>query len=223
MPSYSPRLGLERPLLADPFDPQDYADNLTLLDGFPGLFITTSGARPAGWGVAHTGMRIFETDTGLAWWWNGSAWRRVAPQGLLAVAEIAADFPTSSTAAVAAITAASVAIPSTHVGSTTKRIKITGTWYNLDNGTSTTLGACEVSIWRGTTAIVTQLKRGRPNTATSPLDWSTGDSITAFDDPPAGATTYTLRINSLSSIGGTTTLRASPTTKAQLAVEEVGL
>lgn len=219
----STRLALKRPVGADPFLVQDYYDNLTLLDGYPGIYICTSGSRPAGWGAAHSGMHIWETDTELLWRWNGTAWRRSRPLGLLAdPSEITTDFSTAATTATTAITAA-VTVPATHAGSTTKRIRISGSWYGLDNGTSTTLGACEVSIWRGSTALKTLLWRGRPNTATSPLDWGMGGTIETYDNPTAGAQTYTLRVNSLSAVGGTTTLRAAATAKAQLAVEEVGL
>lgn len=223
MPVLSTRLGLKRPVGADPFLTQDYYDNLTLLDDYPGVFICTSGSRPAGWGAAHSGMRIFETDTELLWRWNGTAWRRAYPLGLLAdPAEITTDFSTASTAAVTAITCG-VTVPATHAGSTTKRIRVSASWYGLDNGTNTTLGACEVSLYRGTTPLKVLLWRGRPTTATNPLDWGTGGTIEAYDAPSAGAQTYTLRINSLSSVGGTTTLRAATTARAHLAVEERGL
>ena len=223
MASFSPRLNLKRPVGADPFLTQDYYDNLTLLDGSPGVYITTSGARPAGWGAAHSGMHIWETDTELLWRWNGTAWRRSAPVGLLAdPSEITTDFSTAATAAVTAITCA-VTVPATHSGSTTKRIRVSASWYGLDNGTLSTLGACEISLWRGATSLKTLLWRGRPTTATNPLDWGTGGTIEAYDAPTAGAQTYTLKINSLSSVGGTTTLRAATTAKAHLAVEEVGL
>ena len=224
MSSPSPRIGLKRPLGADGWLLQDFVDNFNLLDAMPGVTPCTSGAgRPSTWGASQNGMYISETDTGLLWRWNGSIFVRAHPVGLLAdPSEIAADFPTASTTAVAAITA-NVTVPATTAGSTTKRIRVSASWYALDNGTSTTLGACEVSLWRGAVALKTMQWRGRPNTAASPLDWGTGGTIEAWDAPAAGAQTYTLRVNSLASIGGTTYLRASPTTKATLAVIEEGL
>ena len=223
MASFSPRLNLKRPVIGDPHVTQDHYDNLTLLDGFPGLYICTSGTRPAGWGAAHSGMRIWETDTSLEWYWNGTAFRRINPLGLLGdPAELAADFPTAATSATTALTT-TVTVPVTNSGSTTKRIRVSASFYGLDNGTGTTFGACEVSLYRDSTALKTVLWRGRPTTATSPLDWGPGGTIEAYDATPAGSQTFTLRVNSLSSVGGTTTLRASPTQKATLAVEEVGL
>jgi hypothetical protein len=223
MPSTSPRLGLKRPVGADAFLTQDMYDNLTLLDGFPGIVPCTSGARPAGWGAAHSGMHIFETDTDLLWRWNGSAWRRAFPIGLLAdPAEITTDYSTASTSPVTAITTG-VNVPATNAGSTTKRIKVSCSFYGLDNGTSTTFGACEISLWRGATSLKTVLWRGRPTTAADPLEWGMGGTIEAYDATPAGAQTFTVKVNSLSSVGGTTTLRAASTARAHLAVEEVGL
>jgi hypothetical protein len=168
-------------------------------------------------------MHIWETDTALLWRWNGTIFVRCYPLGLLGdPAEISADFATAATTATAAITT-TVTVPATTAGSTTKRIRVSASWYGLDNGTSTTLGACEVSLYRGAVLLKSQIARGRPTTATSPLDWGVGGTIEAYDASPAGANTYTLRINSLASVGGTTTLRASATTRAHLAVAEEGL
>lgn len=225
MSSTSPRLGLVRPVTADSFQTSDHFNNLTLLDGFPGVFICTSGTRPGSWGAAHTGMLIFETDTSLMWRWNGTIFVRHMPVGLLGTTDLTTDFSTAATSATTAISCA-VTVPPTTVGSTTKRIRVSGSWNALDNGTSTTLGACEVSLYRASTALKTLLWRGRPNTAASPLDWGMGGTIEAYDDAggvAGGALTYTLRINSIASVGGTSTLRASAAAHAQLAVTETGL
>lgn len=232
MPSLSTRLGLKRPLVSDGFVTQDLYDNLTLLDGYPGYFICSSSTRPGTWGVSQAGQRIVESDTNLAWRWTGSGWVRVAPVGLLGYSELTADFSTNATSATSISPSAvaltnTVTIPATTTGSTTKRIKVVASFYAVDNGTATTLGVAEVSLYRdGTpTQLFTTRISGRPNTATSQLDWGNGGTIIAYDTPAVGggSTTYSLRVNSLAAVGGTSTLRASATTRATLTVEEVGV
>jgi hypothetical protein len=167
-------------------------------------------------------MTIWETDRNLRWRWNGSAFVRDAPIGLLNSSAITADASTGATTPQAVITTA-VTVPEFTVGSTARRIKIEANWYAIDNGTDTTLGAAEVSILRDTTVIMRQRLRGRPDTSTDELEWGEGGSIVVYDDPTAGAESYHLAINSVAAVGGTTTLRATATTPAQLAVTEVGV
>jgi hypothetical protein len=59
---------------SDPFLRQDFNDNSSKLDAYPGAYICTSQSRPA-WGPAQAGMRIFETDTRRELMWTGTAWR----------------------------------------------------------------------------------------------------------------------------------------------------
>jgi hypothetical protein len=82
MPTASAHLGLAKPLTSDPFLTSDLFTNLGILDQFPGVYICTSGTRPT-WGVAQTGMAIYETDTTLSWRWSGTAWGRTAGKGPL--------------------------------------------------------------------------------------------------------------------------------------------
>lgn len=226
MSSNTPRLGLKRPVTADGFVTLDHFNNLTLLDAYPGAFICTASTRPTGWGVGNTGQGIFETDTSLNWRWSGTAWIRAAPIGMLGLSEIVVNFSTASTSPSAAITT-SVTVPATTTGSTTKRIKVTGSWYVAYNGTTTTLGALEISLFRtgNATPLMVQLVRGRPTTATSPLDWGIGGTIVGFDLPAVagGSLTYTLNVNSLASVGGTSVMVASASQPARLTVEEVGV
>lgn len=82
MPTSSPHLGLLKPTTSDSFVTQDIFNNWGKIDAAPGITICTSSTRPT-WSTNQTGMRIFETDTGLEWWWSGTAWRRIGPAGLL--------------------------------------------------------------------------------------------------------------------------------------------
>lgn len=221
--SPTPRMGLERPLEDHQYSRGEYADNLSKIDQFPGVFICTSGTRPVSWGAAHSGMQIWETDRSLMWRWDGAAFVRVGPLGLLAdPSQLTSDESTAATTPTSAL-ARAVTVPPTNAGSTTRRIKVTASWYAITNGSETTYGVAEVSILRGSSVIVARRVRGRPSTDTDYLDWGGGGALVAYDNPAAGAHTYHLAINSIAAVGGTTTLIASPTTPAQLAVEEVGL
>lgn len=222
MSTLTPRLGLKRPDTSDGFVTLDHYNNLTALDAYPGLFICTSGTRPVGWGASHSGMRIWETNTNLEWRWDGAAFVRVYPLGLLGYSEITADFSTALTSPQTAITT-NVTVPATNAGSTTKRIRVSATAYQVVNGTTTTLGSAEVSLYRGATALKVMLVRGRPYDVSDPLENGEGVTIEAYDDAAAGAQTYTLRINSIAAIGGTTVLEAAATAPAHLSVTEVGL
>lgn len=219
----TPRMGIERPLAGHAFSRQEQYDAYTLIDGYPGQFLCTSGTRPSGWGSAHIGMKIFEIDTSLVWRWTGSAFVRDAPLGLLAnPSQRTTDFSTASSAATAALSN-SVIIPAFTPSSTNMRIKVEANFYAIDNGTDATLGASFVYLMRGSTQIARQRIVGRPDTDAQELNWGQGGTIMAWDDPPAGAATYHLSISTVATIGGTSTLRASATTRAQLAVSEVGL
>lgn len=221
--SDTPRIGLKRPLPLHQFSKQEYYDNLTLLDALPGITICTSSSRPTTWAAANEGQFIWETDKDLLWRWDGSQFMRFAPVGLLGTAELSTSFSTASTSAQTALSCA-VTVPDGSPGSTAKRIKIEASWLALDNGTSTTLGVCEVSIRRDPGDVLIRKLRhiGRPDTATSPLDWGAGGTIVGWDAPSAGSTTYRLCVNSLASQGGTTTLRADISNPAFIAVEEIG-
>jgi hypothetical protein len=222
--SLSARLGLKRPLSGHGFNRQESYDNLTVLDAYPGIYPCTLATRPVSWGAAHNGMHIFEMDTLLTWRWSGSAFVRTGPLGLLAaITERSTDFSTAATSPTTAMTVGAT-VPATNVGSTTKRIKVEANWYAIVNATDTTLGAAEVSLIRdGATLLCTQRVTGRPSTDTDYLDWGQGGTIVGWDNPAAGAHTYTLAINSIAAVGGTTVLKASATQVAQMAVSEVGL
>jgi hypothetical protein len=221
--SLSARLGLKRPLPNHDFDRQEAYDNLTVIDAHPGVYPCTELSRPSTWGAAHEGMVILETDTALMWRWNGLDFLRVMPMGLLADPAVrTTDFSTAATTPDSALSL-TVDVPETNTSSTTKRIRIDGTFYAIENGTDTTYGVSEVTILRDAVVVAKMRVTGRPATDTDYLDWGQGRTFTAFDNPPAGNYTYHLSINSVAAVGGTTVLKASATQVAQLAVTEVGL
>ena len=226
MPSISPRLGLVRPLSSDAFITQDFYDNYTTLDSYPGSYICTSSTRPSGWGSAQTGMEIFETDTLLRWYWSGTAFIRHAAEGVLGHSDLTSDFATTATSSTSTSPSATaisctVSVPATHSSSTTKRIRVTASYYRIDN----TAGVAEATLYSGTTLLYRASIRGKDDGEVDPMDWAGGGSIVAFDLPSTsgGSVTYTLRVNSLAASTGTTTLRASATAPAVLVVEEVGV
>lgn len=229
MPSSSTRLSLKRPLTTDAFSTQDIYDNWTTLDGFPGLFICTSSTRPSTWGASHAGMQIWETDTNLMWRWSGTGFVRSRATGLLGSSTLTSDFTTTATSMTSVTPTASaltctVTVPTTTTGSTAKRIKVTASFFRLDN----TLGAAQVALYRdgGSPTLLTLSGwRGKPSSDADPMNWASGGTVVGYDAPPvAGAsTTYSLRVCCVSTVGGTAGLRAAATSPATLVVEEVGL
>lgn len=77
MPDITPRLGLRRPLLTDPFLTSDFQFNYDQLEKYPGVQPVLSTSRPSGWGTAQNGMLIQETDTGRLLRWTGAAFALV--------------------------------------------------------------------------------------------------------------------------------------------------
>lgn len=103
--------------MTDPFSTLDLANNWNKIDKSPGPFICTSATRPA-WGSQNAGRQIAETDTGLTWKWNGTAFVRAAAQGLLkttsgaySVGSRSTDFGTTSGYFTEVVAANSVVIP----------------------------------------------------------------------------------------------------------------
>lgn len=128
MPTPSAHLGLAVPNTSDPFSTADLADNWDRLDDFPGTYICDSTSHPA-WGAAQQGMRILERNTGLEWRWDGAAFQRIAPIGLLktttggwARGQRTADFQTSSATYVIVVPITGVVVPA---GRRTLRIDVT--------------------------------------------------------------------------------------------------
>ena len=75
MPTPSPKMGLALPSQTDPFSTADVRANWEKIDAAPGVHICLSTTRPA-WGAGQAGRKIYETNTGLEYVWNGTAFDR---------------------------------------------------------------------------------------------------------------------------------------------------
>jgi hypothetical protein len=171
MPTPTTHLSLLKPSTTDTFVTQDLADNLGKIDAAPGTFICTSSTRPT-WSTNQTGMKIFETDTGLEWWWSGTAWRRVGPSGMLltsggiaAVALQTTDVANSDPTAFSLV----IAVSNVVVPDGNRPLRVTASWKNCDATHGLAVGA----IYRSAVA----------NTGTRLAIWQmSGDST----DPVSG-------------------------------------
>lgn len=130
MPTPSPHLGLLVPARSDPFVTADIATNWDTIDAAPGDFICTSTTRP-GWGAGQAGMSIYETDSGLEWRWNGSAFKRTAPVGILGSAIRTTNFSTSSSTYVVVLATPSITVPAGN-----RTLQVTVSWSAASNDTN---------------------------------------------------------------------------------------
>ncbi len=128
----------------------DIAANWQKIDDTPGYKPCTSSTRPSTWGAAHAGMLIVETDTGLVWRWDGSAFKRVGPAGVLkttggglAIATRTTDFSTTSFPFVICLSLTNVVVPD---GSRPIALIVTG--QKAENSSGSSVGA----IFPGATA-----------------------------------------------------------------------
>ncbi len=174
MPTTSPRLFLAKPILADDFDTSEIAANWQKVDDHPGTFICTSGTRPGTWGANHEGMFILETDTALLWRWNGTAFVRHGAVGHLDYHLRNSPDYTTSTADPEILVQKSVDIPAGD-----RNILITANWLQVTGD-----GPVLFAIYRGSTRIAGVM-----------CAEDAGGSMSITDiSPPAGTTTYSLRV-----------------------------
>lgn len=224
MPTPTARLALLKPSNPDPFVTADIAGNWQKIDDIPGYRICTSSTRPS-WSAAHAGMLIVETDTGLIWRWDGSAFKRIAPAGLLrttggavAIASRTTSFATSSTTFVIALSLTSVVVPD---GNRAILLLLAGDHAENTNGAFT--GA----VWRGNTANSgTQLCQFTlVGDSTSPTAGAQGGQF-AFQaweaaGMAAGTYSWSFQIRSSVTYGGTSNVSATATSPLKLAAVEL--
>jgi hypothetical protein len=210
VPSNTARIGLEKHTTSDVFQVGDYADNWELLDDYPGVFICTSGTRPSTWGGGQAGMLIFETDTDLLWQWDGAAWQRYGPKGLLGRnTYTTGDLTTSSTTFVSVISQA-VTIPS---GGRSVMVVVDAP------GAYNSNGVMEVAVYRGATPLKTWYHRGKLSAVASEFPEPINKTI--FDTPASGAQTYSLQYRSDPTVVGSSVIQAGAQDPIEIAVVEV--
>lgn len=208
MTTLSDRLGLKRHTTADAFHVADYADNWAVLDDFPGIYICTSGTRPT-WAAAQEGMSIYETDKKLVWHWDGAAWERLLPQGLLAHAQITADINTAATSYQVAVTANAV------VAAGGRRVQITAAIPSVASTASFTW----LAIYRAATKLTEWANKGGAGATVD--DREEPEFVTIFDQPAAASYAYTIQYRADATYAGTSTLAATANSPISLTVVEV--
>jgi hypothetical protein len=190
-------MGLKVPSTADNFSTADLAFNWSLIDANCPPFICTSTTRPS-WGATQAGNRIYETDTQLAWWWDGASFHRVNGIGWLGGATGNTTVSTTSTTTkIIALGPLSITVPA---GGRT--IELIASWKMAQ----ATTGALFVSICRGGAAGPgpERLLKGDSTSASVAAQGGSG-GMGWIDHPGAGAQTYGLYIRATSS-GGTVSL-----------------
>lgn len=217
MTTPSPKLQLAVPTQVDDFSTDDLAANWQKIDGSPGSFICTSSTRPS-WGTAHIGRKILETNTRLEWVWDGTAFQRMAPIGLLrrsdgsfAVGERTTTFTTTSNTMVRAVSVTNVVVPDGN-----RPLRIDVSWYRAKNPDGNFTGA----IYRSDT------NNSGPKEAAMIFGTSTADANagggTFFalvrNGLPAGTYSWSFQITGPT---GTSTLDASATTPITIVVTEL--
>lgn len=222
MPTPSTRLGLLKPTTADPFVTADLAANWQKIDDNPGVYICLSTTRPA-WGAAQQGMLIFEKDTGLIWNWDGAAFQRNAPRGLLkttggawARGQRTTDFSTTSTTAVVVTSISNVVVPA---GLRTLMIVVT-----FPKGQNT-VGQFGGYIYRSNVSNQAPLLAGWyiAGDSTSPVAGAggQGNSYICFEAGglPPGTYNWSFQIKSLA--GGTSSVSGNTSTPCEIAIIEI--
>lgn len=205
MTTTSDRLGIEKPTETDDFDVDELAENWQKVDDHPGVFICTSGSRPA-WGAPHEGMLIYEQDRDLYWSWTGSVFERAWPKGHLGGTRRTADLSTTSTTP--AVLVSRVAT----VPTGGRRIQITVSWGEIEND----MGQSRLSISRDGVDIVSWHQQD----AVGADGEGSGGSFTFFEAPGEGVYTYAFQF-AATALGGTTWARASATSPISIDVLEV--
>lgn len=185
MPIIEPRYGIEKPLVSDAFSTQTISDNYDRIAAKPGIHICTASTRPSDWDSNHLGMMIYETDSGLEWRWNGSAFVRSGPVGSLGygIRTLSVTLGTSDEV----IVALNVTVPPGD-----RPVVVTASWAELS-------GPAWVSVYRG----VQEVQRASCD--------GDGGTLSIFDNnPDAGSLNYELRMRAKSGSVELTALASRP-------------
>lgn len=197
MPTRTTRLGLWQHTTADTFEIQDYTDNWQALDAAPGIALVESTARPTSWGSAHLGRMIFEMDTRLLWYWNGSAFVRVAGRGRIANNERTAPLSTSNTSYVTVVQATTTVV----AGDRPHLVMVEGP------GVYNTNGVTDLALFRDNTQL--QAWRQYGGVGNTGAEQPPPVFGFAFDTPTPGTYNYVLQFKAGIDFLGTSTVTAA--------------
>lgn len=211
MGTQSNRLRLEVPTTSDAFDTAKLAANWTKLDAFPGRFLCTSLTRPTDWGSNQIGMEIWESDTSLVWWWNGTIFIRSYAVGWLNGTQRTTDFTTNQTTPQTVIST-SITYPAGG-----RRVQVSCSWGKAEGDD----GVAELSLFRDTTQIQAWNVQGK-NTSAVALEQGTGGSVVLTNLPPSpGNYAYALKFRVPTGFANSVQLRATATKPITIDVVEV--
>lgn len=213
-------MGLLVPDTSDPFVTADIAANWSKLDAYPGVFICTSGTRPT-WALAQKGLSISEKDTGLRWQWDGTAFVRQAPTGLLktstgawARGQLLVDKNvTNQTTPQVVCSINNVVVPDGH-----RPLRIDVNWQQSSNPNGNFNGYIVRSLSAGgTPQLVRWVLPGNSTIGGS------GGSFFVMEPNglAAGTYDYSFQIMVKSSVGGTATISADSASPSEIIVTEL--
>ncbi len=210
MPTSTPKIGLLSWTTSDVFRVADFVQNWNTLDARPGIFICTSTTRPTGWGAPQSGQHIWETDTKLAWVWNGAAFERPYPKGKLGATSRTTDIATTSTNYVIAVQT-SVTVPAGG-----RDILVIAELPKVDS----TAGVVMLALVRNSTLLTAWQATG--DTSTVAANQPPGAPFVFRDPAPTpGPHGYALQFAVPAAFPGTATLRATATSPIQISVAEI--
>jgi hypothetical protein len=224
MATPSPKLGINIFSTADQFSTAAYNTNWSTLDNYPGFFICTSTTRPT-WGANQAFMRITETDTGLTWMWNGTAWVRniVAGSTLGTAGAISRQTKTSNVGTTTTWTPPGTGSLATAITMTVlpphgnRLLMVVVELPEVQNAN----GLSYIVIQRDATIlnsypVWTAQETGSGNSGKA----GTPGSFVTWDQPNEASAVYTLAFAAATVSGGTTTLVAAPSRPMSLTVVE---
>lgn len=201
-------LGLDsliKPATSDMFSTAVLDQNWQAIDDFPGTYLVTNqAALPVSWGANQTGMQCRTLDKFLTFTWDGSAFHRKAPAGLLATAQITTDFSTASGTPQVAVSAAAT-LPE-GAPNAAHPIEVTASWCMAES----TSGVVGMAIKAGSSILRQWTVTGLVG-ATNAYQVGSGGSMTITDTPGASPVTYALCIFAASGWAGTNYIRAGAT------------
>lgn len=198
MPDIDPILGLNLPLITDPFSTSEIRANWEKLAGSPGiLHVANYASLPTTWGSPHRGMLVYQADEEILWRWIGSAWTRQHAVGLRGTPHRVTSPVTVATGTFTIAAQVAISIPPGG-----RAIRVTGSWSEV------TGGPAEFALFKGATQLQSQK-----------CLLGSGGTIAYVESVPApGAATYSLRVRNTST---TTTVAAVAGSPITLDTEEI--